>query len=77
MLETFWTTLQKVCKLANKVTLTRLEIERIITYMALNLNVDSVDIEQSSFGIGLVHVATYYVNRGESVTQDITDVGVW
>ena len=63
--------------MANKITLTRLEIERIVTYLALNRNVEQVDIEQTSYGIGFGHVVHYFYPSGESISQDITDVSNW
>lgn len=61
----------------NKITLTRKEIESIVTFLALNRNVVRVDIAQSSYGIGFTHIATFIKNDGSTADQDITDVDAW
>ena len=62
-----------------KFELTRHQIEQIAIYMALNKNLESVTLKQSSeSGIGPHHHAVFY-NRTDSceVSIDITDVGNW
>lgn len=63
----------------SEVTLTRKQIERIITYIALDQGVDSVTIvEEHSSGIGASHRALFNKSQTErSFEADITDVEVW
>ena len=79
MLETFWTTLRRACKLHKKVTLTRQQIERLAVFLALQQNVERVTIEEiNDSGIGASHWATYHTNRIErDFLENITDVSVW
>ena len=79
---TFWTIPQKACKLSNNsvtITLTRKQIELIITHMALDQGIDSVTIfESHGSGIGASHRTLFNKRQIErSFETDITDVGVW
>lgn len=60
-------------------TLTRKQIERIITFMALDQGVESVTItEKYESGIGASHWAVFNKSQVErSFQADITDVEVW
>ena len=60
-------------------TLTRKQIERIITFIALDEGVESVTIfEDHRSGIGLSHWALFNKSQTErSFEADITDVEVW
>lgn len=62
-----------------KVTLTRRQIERLAVFLALQKNVESVTIEETSeSGIGVSHWAVYHTNRIErDFQEEITDVSVW
>ena len=61
------------------ITLTRKQIERIITHMSLDQGIESVTIfETHESGIGASHHALfnkYQIER--SFESDITDVSVW
>ena len=60
-------------------TLTRDQIQRIITQMALDDNIDSVTIfEEHKSGIGASHWAVFNKSQVErSFQADITDVSMW
>lgn len=60
-------------------TLTRKQIESIITHMALDQGVESVTvIETHESGIGASHWALFNKSQIErSFEADITDVSVW
>lgn len=60
-------------------TLTRKQIEHIITHMALDQNIESVTIlETYESGIGASHWAVFNKSQVErSFQADITDVEVW
>lgn len=62
-----------------KVTLTRKQLETIITYLAIDAGIDSVTIhERHTSGIGASHRAVF--NKGQierSFESDITDVSNW
>ena len=60
-------------------TLTRKQIEFIITHMALDKNIDSVTVsERYDSGIGASHRAVFNKSQIErSFEADITDVSVW
>ena len=60
-------------------TLTRKQIERIITFMALDEGVESVTIsEEFRSGIGASHWAVFNKSQVErSFQADITDVSNW
>lgn len=84
MLETFWTTLLKACKLSNKtnhkkVTLTRHQIERLAVFLSLQQNIESVTINEiHGSGIGANHRAVYHTAKIErDWEEDITDVSNW
>jgi hypothetical protein len=80
MLETFWITLLRACKLqSKKVTLSRKQILELATYLHLAKNIDCVTIEQTQeSGIGPSHLATFHNVKTElTFQQEITDVEVW
>jgi len=59
-----------------KVTLSRHQIERLAVFLALQQNVESVTIEETSeSGIGAHHWAVYHGH--DDLSEDITDVGNW
>lgn len=60
-------------------TLTRKQIEAIITHMALDQGIESVTIfERYDSGIGASHRAVFNKSQVErSFESDITDVSVW
>ena len=63
----------------NTITLTRKQIEAIITHLALDQNIDSVTISEThASGIGASHHALFNKSQIErSFEADITDVEVW
>lgn len=63
----------------NTITLTRKQIEAIITHLALDQNIDSVTISEThASGIGASHHARFNKSQIErSFEVDITDVEVW
>lgn len=65
--------------MSSKITLTRKQLERIITHLALDDGIESVTIiENHESGIGASHCAVfnkYQIER--SFEADITDVEVW
>lgn len=62
-----------------KIELSRRQIEQMAIYVALNHNVKSVTIEQTSdSGIGLNHHAVFHRDSWrEDFSLDITDVSTW
>jgi hypothetical protein len=78
MLATFWTILLRPWAL-KKIELSRRQIEQIAIYVALNQNVQSVTIEQTSdSGIGLNHHAIFHSDSWhKDFSVDITDVSNW
>jgi hypothetical protein len=57
-----------------KITLSRLQIERLAIFLALQQNVESVTIEETNeSGIGPSHSAIYHGH--DDLVEDITDVG--
>jgi hypothetical protein len=65
--------------MAATITLTRKQLERIITHMALDDGIESVTIfETNTSGIGASHHALFNKSQIErSFEDDITDVEVW
>lgn len=62
--------------LYKKVTLSRLQIERLAIFLALQQNVQSVTIEETNeSGIGPTHSAIYH--GYDDLVEDITDLGNW
>ena len=60
------------------VTLTRRQIERIITIVALDQGIDTVTIEQThDSGIGASHTVHYSRHYSQSWQEDITDIESW
>lgn len=61
------------------ITLTRKQIQSIITHMALDLSIDSVTVTQTSeSGIGHSHRVVFNKSQIErSFESDITDVENW
>ena len=62
-----------------KVTLTRLQVEKLAVFLQLQENVESVTIEETSeSGIGVSHWAVYHHAQIErDFEADITDVSNW
>ena len=65
--------------IASMITLTRKQLERIMTNLALDDSIDSVTISEShESGIGASHHALFNKRQIErSFEDDITDVEVW
>ena len=65
--------------MATTITLTRKQLERIITHVAHDQGIDSITIfEDHSSGIGASHRALFNKRQIErSFEADITDVEVW
>lgn len=65
--------------MAAQITLTRKQIERIITHVALDQGIESVTvIESHESGIGASHRVLFNKSQIErSFEADITDVEVW
>ena len=70
---------RSACKLPNKITLTRGQIERLAVFLALQENIEYVTIEETfGSGIGASHKATYHSAKLERDWQeDITDISDW
>lgn len=62
-----------------KVTLTRLQVEKLAVFLQLQENVESVTIEETSeSGIGVSHWAVYHqADPLQDVQEEITDVSNW
>lgn len=65
--------------MSTEITLTRKQLERIITHVALDQGIESVTIfEDHTSGIGASHRALFNKSQTErSFEADITDVEVW
>jgi hypothetical protein len=63
----------------SKITLTRNQLERIITIIGINGRVESVTVEERhDSGIGLAHWITCHCpDNSQDFSTDITDVSVW
>ena len=61
------------------VTLTRDQVLKLATFLALDGNIESVEIEEDhKSGIGPGHVATFYKSQIEkSFSENISDVSNW
>jgi hypothetical protein len=60
-------------------TLTRKQLERIITIIGINGRVESVTIEERhDSGIGLAHwITCHCADKSQDFSTDITDVSTW
>lgn len=65
--------------MARQMTLTRKQLERIITLIGIDGNVESVTIEERhDSGIGRAHwITCHYADSSRDFSTDITDVEQW
>jgi hypothetical protein len=60
-------------------TLTRKQLERIITIIGIDGRVERVTIEERhDSGIGMAHwITCHYADKSQEFSTDITDVSTW